>query len=44
VINNPPESLMEGDLVKFKVTHSNVKKTTDSLMIPNAVSTTKSQQ
>lgn len=43
VINNPPESLMEGDLVKLKMTNSAEQKTTASSMTPNAASKTKSQ-
>lgn len=43
VINNPPESLMEGDLVKLKMSHSAEKKTTAPSIIPNTASKTKSQ-
>jgi hypothetical protein len=43
VINNPPESLMEGDMVKLKTTPSAEQKTTAPSIIPNAASKTKSQ-
>jgi RND family efflux transporter MFP subunit len=43
VINNPPESLMEGDLVKLKMTPGAEKKTTTPSTTPNAAPKTKSQ-
>lgn len=41
VINNPPESLMEGDLVKLKTNRDPVQKTTAPSVAPNVTTKTK---